>query len=128
MASYLGLIPGPRGSDDGVDGELIYRGKKIHFQSKLRSTPLDREDARSYYSDIAFHNANISIMLSGTGFKDTFRERLFGHDGIDKVSIHLLSLEDVIEQTVGFKLACHQLPTLSPLTELIKSSVSAQEI
>lgn len=127
MALYLGLIPGPRGSDDGIDGELVYQRKKIHFQSKLRSTQLDREDARSYYSDIAFHNANISIILSGIGFKDTFRERLFGHDGIDRISIHLLCLEDVIEQSDNFCAACKQLPALLSLTELVRNGVPDQQ-
>lgn len=123
IASFLGLTPGPRGSDDGIDGFLIYQGRTIHFQSKLRSSPLDREDARSYFSDIIFHKAKVSILLSGVGYKETFHERLFGHEGINDVSVYLLKLEDVIEQTDEFKRACNELPSLIPLDELLKKTI-----
>lgn len=88
FALHLGLNPGPRGADDGIDGSLIRDNKLIHFQSKLRSVKLDREDARSYFSDILYHKADISIILSGVGFKDTFKKRLFGHEGIENIEIH----------------------------------------
>ncbi len=112
FALHLGLKPGPRGADDGVDGSLIKDGKMIHFQSKLRSVKLDREDARSYFSDISYHKADISIILSGVGFKDTFKERLFGHEGIENIDIHLLELKDIFEKNENFTKACAVLPEL----------------
>lgn len=64
IACYFGLDPGPRGSDNGIDGIVVKNGLKIHFQSKLRSVKLDREDARSYFSDIIYHDVNISIIFN----------------------------------------------------------------
>lgn len=112
FALHLGLEPGPRGADDGIDGSLLKNGHMIHFQSKLRSVKLDREDARSYFSDISYHKADISIILSGVGFKDTFKERLFGHDGIENIEIHLLELKDIFEKNENFMKACAVLPEL----------------
>ena len=111
-ALHLGLEPGPRGADDGIDGSLLKNAQMIHFQSKLRSVKLDREDARSYFSDISYHKADISIILSGVGFKDTFKERLFGHDGIENIEIHLLELKDIFEKNENFMKACAVLPEL----------------
>jgi len=115
FALHLGLEPGPRGADDGIDGSLIKDGKMIHFQSKLRSVKLDREDARSYFSDISYHKADISIILSGVGFKNTFKKRLFGHEGIENIDIHLLELKDIFENNEIFIKACSVLPELKYL-------------
>jgi len=112
FALHLGLNPGPRGADDGIDGSLTKNSQMIHFQSKLRSVKLNREDARSYFSDILYHKADISIILSGVGFKDTFKERLFGHEGIENIEIHLLELKDIFEQNENFIKACTVLPEL----------------
>lgn len=112
FALHLGLEPGPRGADDGIDGSLFKNGKLIHFQSKLRSVKLDREDARSYFSDICYHKADISIILSGLGFKETFKERLFGHEGVNNIEIHLLELKDIFEKNENFIKACNVLPEL----------------
>ena len=117
FALHLGLNPGPRGADDGIDGSLIRDGLMIHFQSKLRSVKLDREDARSYFSDILYHKADISIILSGVGFKNTFKERLFGHAGIENIEIHLLELKDIFEKNENFIKACAVLPELVYLGE-----------
>ena len=80
FAHHLGLIPGPRGPDDGIDGYLpVTGGAIIHFQSKLSSVELDKDDARKYYADIKFHHASSSVMLAGVGYKHTFCQRLFGY-------------------------------------------------
>ncbi|MGI2856471.1 hypothetical protein ACRTDR_20175 [Shewanella algae] len=120
FAAYLGLIPGPRGKDDGIDGSLNKNGVVIHFQSKLRSVTLNTDDARNYYSDIVFHKANVSIILSGVGFKDEFRKRLFGHEGIEAVKIHLLELSDVFEKNRVFINACEDLPSLRFLDQSLR--------
>lgn len=120
IAAYLGFIPGPRGDDDGIDGFITHDNNRIHFQSKLRSVPLDREDARSYYSDIIYHRANISVIISGVGFKDTFRKRLYGHEGIENVKIHLLEVSDLFEKNNAFNNACLDLPSLRYLDHELK--------
>ncbi|MCW7553851.1 hypothetical protein NX722_14695 [Endozoicomonas gorgoniicola] len=124
IAYHLGLTPGPRGADDGVDGFFeMEDGSKIHFQSKLRSSRLDRSDAREYFSDIEYHQADISIMLSGVGFKKTFEERLFGHRSIKNVEIHLLELKDIFEKTDAFIEATKVVPQLRYLEEGMKNEI-----
>lgn len=124
IAYHLGLNPGPRGADDGVDGFFEKDdGTKIHFQSKLRSTKLDRSDAREYFSDIHYHNIDISIILSGVGFKRTFTERLFGHSSIKNVEIHLLELKDIFDKTDAYLKACNSVPELRYLEEGIKDRI-----
>ena len=121
IAYHLGLEPGPRGSDNGIDGYIEIDDQLIHFQSKLRSIKLDRDDARAYFSDIEYHQANVSIILSGVGFKSTFEERLFGHPSITGVEIHLLELKDIFENNNKFQEACSVLPELRYLDNAIKS-------
>ena len=123
MAVYLGLEPGPKGSDDGIDGFGEKNNKKIHFQSKLRNVKLDRDEARKYFSDIIYHKADVSIILSGVGFKDTFRERLFGHKEIENVEIYLLELRDIFKKTDSFVDACKSLPDLRYIDEKIKKII-----
>lgn len=121
FANCLQLTPGPEGPDDGVDGSTYFEGKKIHFQSKLSGKRLDKDEARKYYSDIAYHEANISIMLSGVGYKETFFRRLYGHPDIDLVTIHLLTLQDLFEETEAFQNAVRDIPSLKKLKELAKT-------
>ncbi len=118
FAFLLGFTPGPRGADDGVDGLLVRDDRKIHFQSKLSRTPLDKDEARKYYSDIEYHGATASIMLAGNGYKDTFKTRLFGHPGADGREIHLLVLEDVICSSQSYQAALLTLPELVHLNEV----------
>ncbi|NER32485.1 MAG: restriction endonuclease [Oscillatoria sp. SIO1A7] len=126
FAKHLGLTPGPRGSDDGIDGVLFYNGRKIHFQSKLKGERLDKDEARLYYSDLKYHKVDVSIMLAGIGYKDTFRERLFGHDGISNVTIHLLTLRDIFEETSSFQSALKDLPPLEELGKVAKGSMAIE--
>lgn len=117
IAYRLGLTPGPRGPDDGVDGSLEFAGRRFHFQCKLSRTPLDRDEARRYYSDIVFHEVDVSIMLAGAGFKDTFGRRLFGHSDLG-VEVHLLTLRDFLLETPGFLAAVRDLPSLDGLGDV----------
>jgi hypothetical protein len=121
FARALNLTPGPGGPDDGIDGIAEYAGIKIHFQCKLRGVHLDRDDARGYYSDLKYHRVAVSVMLAGTGYKDTFRERLFGHHDIDSVRIHLLTLEDLFLETDAHRLAVADLPPLQGLASIAAS-------
>jgi hypothetical protein len=120
FADCLRLTPGPEGPDDGVDGSTYFEGKKIHFQSKLSRKALDKDEARKYYSDINYHGADISIMLSGNGYKDTFVERLYGHQNVERVVIHLLTLQDLFEKTEVFQNALKDLPPLEKLEGIVK--------
>ncbi|KOR37322.1 hypothetical protein AM228_07890 [Planktothricoides sp. SR001] len=121
FADCLNLTPGSEGPDDGVDGSTYFEGKNIHFQSKLSSKPLDKDEARKYYSDIKYHQADVSIMLSGVGYKETFKERLYGHPDIHQVVIHLLTLQDLFENTEAFQNALKYLPPLEKLEGIVKS-------
>ena len=123
FADCLGLTPGPEGPDDGVDGSTYFEGKKIHFQSKLSRKPLDKDEARKYYSDINYHEADVSIMLSGNGYKDTFIQHLYGHQNIERVIIHLLTLQDLFEKTEVFQNALKDLPPLEKLKVIVGTQV-----
>lgn len=119
FAEKLGLEPGPEGSDDGIDGfGYDEKGRRIHFQCKLRSEFIDKDDARMYYSDLKYHEIDTSIMLAGTGYKETFKQRLFGHPDITNINIHLLTLRDIFEQNDAFKLAKKDLPKLANLEDM----------
>jgi hypothetical protein len=120
FANCLRLIAGPQGPDDGVDGSTYFEGKKIHFQSKLSKKLLDKDEARRYYSDIKYHKADVSIMLSGVGYKETFIERLYGHPDIEQVVIHLLTLQDLLEKTKALQDALKDLPPLEQLEKIVK--------
>ena len=119
FAKYLNLTPGPRGPDNGVDGSTIFNEKKIHFQCKLSREKLDINEARCYYSDIKYHNADISIMLSGLGYLDTFTKRLYGHSDIKNHDIYLLRLQDIFEDTKSFEDAKKVLPSLESLVRIV---------
>jgi hypothetical protein len=117
FAAHLGLHPGPRGADDGIDGLVEHHGRRIHFQCKLTSEELDVDEARKYYSDLIYHGVDVSILLSGIGFKDTFRARLFGHRGMDEIRIHLLTLRDMFEESPSFVEAVRDLPPLLDMAD-----------
>lgn len=110
FAVYLGLEPGPLGSDDGIDGIGLHNERKIHFQCRLKGEELDKDDARAYYSDIEYHRVDVSMMLAGIGYKDTFTERLYGHGNISRYKIHLLTLGDLFEESPAFQEALKDLP------------------
>lgn len=119
FAEVLGFKPGPLGSDGGIDG-VLYRedGGLIHFQSKLSQLELDVEHAKLLYADIMYHRAVCSIMLAGIGYKETFRKRLFKHPYLEQVSIHLLTLVDVLAKTDTYYLSVQELPKLTLLEQI----------
>jgi hypothetical protein len=118
FAYGLGFIPGPRGPDDGIDGEFTHNGLFCHFQSKLSRMPLDKDEARKYYSDIKAHRAEWSIMLSARGFKSTFYGRLDMHTELNRDKIHLLSLVDIFTQSELFLKALIDVPPLLNITKI----------
>jgi hypothetical protein len=122
FAKHLGLTPGPGGPDDGIDGSGVHLGRKVHFQCKLRKDPLDRDEARTYYSDLMYHAAEVSVMLAGEGYKNTFKERLFGHPDIGKVRIHLLTLQDLFEESPAYRAALQDMPALEGLAAVASST------
>ncbi|MCU0567868.1 MAG: hypothetical protein MUF49_14860 [Oculatellaceae cyanobacterium Prado106] len=73
-----------------------------------------------YYSDIKYNQADISIMLAGKGYKETFLRRLFGHPDISTVAVHLLTLQDLFEKNEKFRNAIEVLPSLQGLDEIVR--------
>jgi hypothetical protein len=118
FASFLGLKPGPRGRDDGIDGWLEYNGKKIHFQCKLSANELPKGEALAYYAELRYHQPDVSIMLAGVGFKKTFVDRLFAYPDVDRDHIHLLTLRDLFLENVEYQRALTHLPSLAGLTKV----------
>lgn len=127
FARHMGLKPGPLGPDDGIDGEGISNGQKVHFQCKLRDEPLDKDDAREYYSDLKLHQVAISVMLAGRGYKETFKQRLFGHADIGTIRIHLLTLADLFGETPAYQAALKDMPQLAQAMTTLPHSPPTDE-
>ncbi|MEA5617850.1 restriction endonuclease [Cronbergia sp. UHCC 0137] len=119
FARILGFHPGPLGKDGGIDGVIIPEdGRLVYFQSKLSQLELTVDHAKILYADIMYHKAEISVMLSGVGYKKTFKDRLFGHPYINPGSIHLLTLVDILAKTDSYDLAVQDIPKLKLIEEI----------
>lgn len=119
FAQILGFHPGPAGADGGIDGVLFgEENRLVYFQSKLSQSELSVDHAKLLYADLMYHNAVVGIMLAGKGYKKTFIKRLFNHPSINQVTIHLLTLVDVLAKTDLFHSAVQDLPQLSLLDEI----------
>lgn len=117
FAAYLGLNPGKAGADGGIDGEGEINGNKIYFQSKLYREKLDASKAADFCGNIVIYQADIGVMLSGVGYTTGFDSRLKKIPNIDKLKIHLLSLEDIFAETPAFISAVQDLPPLRDLSD-----------
>lgn len=111
-AIHLGLNPGPLGGDGGIDGEGLYNGKRIYFQSKLLKKGINASFADCLYGIITRHQSEIAIILAGIGYSDGFKARLQEFHDIKKFKIHLLTLSDYFNETEEFKAAVKDLPPL----------------
>jgi hypothetical protein len=111
-AIHLGLNPGPLGGDGGIDGEGLYNGKRIYFQSKLLKKGINASFADCLYGIITRHQSEIVIILAGIGYSDGFKARLQEFHDIKKFKIHLLTLSDYFNETEEFKAAVKDLPPL----------------
>jgi hypothetical protein len=116
FAAYLGIQAGPRGVDEGVDGFGNFKGRNIYFQSKLERALLDASRAAEFYGNLCLHQAQVGIMLAGTGFTTGFKARLEKDPELYvKFRIHLLSLFDIFAETQDFQTAILDLPELQNL-------------
>ncbi|BBD68215.1 hypothetical protein NIES4072_44730 [Nostoc commune NIES-4072] len=115
FAVHLGLTPGPRGSDDGIDGVGFIETRKIYFQCKLSKNKLKVEEAERFYANLLFHSIDIAVMLAGVGYTSGFESKLLKFPDIHKFKIHLLTLEDLFEETSSFKEALKDMPLLQDL-------------
>jgi len=115
-ARHLGLNPGPLGGDGGIDGEGIYNGKRIYFQSKLLKKDINASFSDCLYGIITRHQSEIVIILAGIGYSDGFKARLQEFPDIKKFKIHLLTLSDYFNETEEFKAAVKDLPPLQDLS------------
>lgn len=121
-AAHLGLEPGRVGKDGGIDGVGFLEGRKIYFQSKLESHPLDADYADSLYAKLVRHKTDVGVVLSGTGYTKGFEPRLREFEeihttvyGIKWFKIHLLNLQDYFNETLTFQKAVEDLPPLRNL-------------
>ena len=115
FAAHLGLEPGPRGSDDGIDGVGFIDGRKIYFQCKLSKNELGVAEVERFCANLLFHDANIGVMLAGVGYTSGFQPKLLKFPDINKYKIHLLTLQDIFEETPNFQEAVKDLPLLDDL-------------
>lgn len=115
FAAHLGLTPGPVGRDGGVDGSGFWQGQEIYFQSKLRKSLLDKDEAYIFYGQLDTHQPNIAILLAGIGYNSNFEYNLNTRSNIGRFKIHLLTLEDIFQETSIFEAAVEDLPPLRDL-------------
>jgi hypothetical protein len=59
---------------------------------------------------------DIGVMLAGIGYTSGFQSRLEQFPNIDKLKIHLLTLEDIFAETLKFEEAVIDLPPLQDLS------------
>jgi hypothetical protein len=123
FASFLGLQPGPRGPDDGIDGWLERNGKKIHFQCKLSAKELGKVEAHKYYAELRHLQPDVTIMLAGVGYKKTFVDRLFSYSDVKREQTHLLTLRDLFAENADYQRALNELPLLAGLAKVAMSQV-----
>ncbi len=115
--AYLGLNPSKAGANGRIDGEGAIDGRKIYFQSKLYRKPLDASFVADFWGNIARYRADIGIMLAGVGYTSGFESRLQLLPNIDKLKIHLLTLEDIFGESSNFEAAVIHLPPLRDLSD-----------
>lgn len=115
FAVHLGLTPGPRGSDDGIDGVGFIEELKIYFQCKLSKNKLGAAEAERFYANLLYHSTTIGIMLSGVGYTSGFQSKMLKFPDIQKFKIYLLTLQDLFEETPTFIEAVKFLPSLKDL-------------
>ncbi len=115
-AKHLGLDPGKRGPDGGIDGVGFINGQKIYFQSKLKSQNLGAQLADDLYANLVRHQADIAIVLAGIGYTKGYKLRLKEFPDIERFKIHLLTLSDYFNETAVFQAAKKDLPPLRDLS------------
>ncbi|KYC35650.1 restriction endonuclease [Scytonema hofmannii PCC 7110] len=116
FAAYLGLKPGKAGADGGIDGEGEINGQRVYFQSKLSKNLLDASLVAEFWRYLTKYEADIGVMLAGAGYTSGFQSRLEQFPNIDKLKIHLLTLEDIFAETPKFEQAVIDLPPLQDLS------------
>jgi len=98
-----------------VSGIGLARGKKTFFYSNLRKNKLDSHIANILSESFKQHEAEIGIVFA-IGYTKDFKSRLIKeHDAPDKFKIHLLTLDDYVNETLVFKEALKDLPILDHL-------------
>lgn len=116
FAAELGLQPGNRGPDGGIDGSgYSDDGRKIYFQCRLSSKKLGKQDADEFYKKIKEEQADIGIMLAGVGYTNTFVSYQAVYPEIENASIHLLTLKDILEKSLNYENTIRDLPSIKAI-------------
>jgi len=98
-----------------ISGIGLTHGKKTFFHFNLRKKMLDSHIAQVLSESLKQHEAEIGIVFA-VGYTQDFKSRLIKkHDAPDKFKIHLLTLDDYVNNTLVFKEALKDLPLLAHL-------------
>jgi|GEM_PF-1233811 len=100
-------------NSSSVSGIGLTHGKKTFFYSNLRKSNLDSQIANVLSKNFKQHEAEIGIVFA-VGYTKNFKSSLIKkHDALEK--IHLLTLDDYVNETFVFKEALKDLPLLGHL-------------
>ena len=110
LAIYLGL-------KYGRDKLFFVSGLRVYFQSTLSKRNLGIAKADDFYFNLKSYKANIGVIVAGVGYTSSFKERLFQQPDIEKITIHLLTLEDILAKTPAFETAIKDLQPPEDISE-----------
>lgn len=109
LAKFMAFIPGPVGTDGGVDGAITNQNNELvaHFQSKLSSKTLSLSEGKILHSDLVRLKPQICVYVAGVGYDSGFIKLIEQHKDCD---VYLLTLQDIFLETDIYKRAIGVLP------------------
>jgi hypothetical protein len=98
-----------------VSGIGLTNGKKTVFYSNFRKSKLDSRITPVLSESLKQHEAEIALIFA-VGYTQDFKSRLIKkHQVLKKMKIHLLTLDDYVNDSLVFKEALKDLPLLDTL-------------
>ena len=109
LAKFMAFIPGPVGTDGGVDGAITNQNNELvaHFQSKLSSKSLPLCEGKILHSDLVRLKPKMCIYVAGVGYDSGFTKLINQHKDCE---VYLLTLKDIFLESDVYKQALESLP------------------
>jgi hypothetical protein len=111
LAAHLSFVPGPGGKDGSVDGAIGSPSNLLAmFQSKLFSVPIPLNEGKILHSDLVRLKPKICVYVAGVGYEESIDRLLTSQEIRSHTEVHLLTLEDIISESVAYSNAKSRLP------------------